>query len=93
MAMKTIEKIALLTVFLMIIAEILAGPSIISISLMLCKIPFLAAAVYSLIVIIRFRNHSLKRSAYIPAALLSVLHILVAGYLLWQDIIGMRTWA
>ncbi len=84
---------SLLTAFLIIIAEVLAGPGVISISLMLCKIPFFAAAVYSLIVVIRFRNHSLKRSVYIPAAILSVLHTLVVCYLLWHDLTGIRTWA
>ncbi|MBC5991467.1 serine hydrolase domain-containing protein [Pontibacter cellulosilyticus] len=71
----------------------LADPSFISVSVMLATIAFFAAAVFAVVMAIRYRNKGIKKAVYIPATFLSVLHLLVALYFLWYGVIGLRTWA
>lgn len=79
------------TAFLMLWVETLPGSSIISIFLLISTIPFFAASVYAVIVVSRFRNEDIKRSVYIPSAILSILHTVVAFNLLWQRLTGLMT--
>ncbi|WP_162055236.1 serine hydrolase domain-containing protein [Pontibacter pamirensis] len=72
---------------------LLAKPNILSLSIMLATLGFFAAAVFSVVIVIRFRNKGIKRSIFLPATFLSGLHLLVAFYLLWHGVIGLRTWA
>ncbi|MFD2516013.1 serine hydrolase domain-containing protein [Pontibacter locisalis] len=72
---------------------LLAKPSFISIIVMLATIAFFASAVLTVVMAIIYRNKGIRRSVYLPATLLSVLHLLVAFYLLWYGVIGLRTWA
>ena len=71
----------------------LAKPTIFSVGAMIATIGFFAAATFSLIMVVYYRNRGLKKWVYVPAAILSVLHTLVAFYLLWHEVIGLRTWA
>ncbi|MFD3003592.1 serine hydrolase domain-containing protein [Pontibacter toksunensis] len=71
----------------------LAKPTFISVSIMIATIAFLASAFNSVIMAFRYRNKGIKRSVFLPAACLSGLHLLVAFFLLWHGLIGLRTWA
>lgn len=71
----------------------LAQPSPISVSVMLGTIAFFAAAIFSVVMVILYRNRGIKRSVWLPATFLAGLHALVAFYLLWHGVIGFMTWA
>jgi hypothetical protein len=73
--------------------ESLAQPSLISVSVMIGTIAFFAAAVFSLVMAISYKNRDIKISVYLPATFLSVLHAMVAFYFLWYGVIGLMTWA
>lgn len=73
--------------------ESFAGPGIFSVGIMISTLAFFAAAVLSLGIVVRYKNKGIKKSDYVPAAFLSVLHTLVAFYLLWHGVIGLMTWA
>lgn len=72
---------------------LLATPSILSVSIMLATIAFFAAAIFSLVMAVLYRDKGIKRSVYLPATILSALHTLVAFYLLGHGVIGLMTWA
>lgn len=71
----------------------LAHPFIFSVGIMLSTIAFFVSAVLSLVMIIKYQKRKVKKSIYIPAAILSGLHTLVVIYLLWYGVIGLQTWA
>ena len=73
--------------------EPLAKPSIFSVGVMIGTIAFFASAVFSFVMAVRYKNRDIKRSVYVPATILSVLHCLVAFFLLWHGVIGLMTWA
>ncbi len=73
--------------------EPLAKPSIFSVGFMIATIGFFVAAVFSLVMAVKYKNRDIKRSVYVPATILSVLHCLVAFFLLWHGGIGLMTWA
>lgn len=73
--------------------ELLAKPSILSVSIMLGTIAFFVAAIFSVVMVILYRNKGIKKSVWLPATFLSELHALVAFYLLWHGVIGLMTWA
>lgn len=73
--------------------EPLAKPGFISIGLMMGTIGFFASSWFALGMCLWYRRERLKPSVYFPATSLSVLHVLVATYLLWHGLIGLRTWA
>ncbi len=75
------------------VAEELAKPSVVSVSIMMVTLAFFIAAVFSFVMSILYRNKEIQRAVYFPAALLSTLHVVVAYYLLWHGVIGLRTWA
>lgn len=73
--------------------EPLAKPSIFSVGFMIATIGFFATAVFSFVMAVRYKNRDIKRSVYVPATILSVLHTLVAFYFLWHGVVGLMTWA
>lgn len=68
------------------------GPSFVSISLMLASIGFGLASVWSVIYVIKERKVNINKVVYWYSAILSVLHFLVAFYLLMYNAIGIRIW-
>lgn len=71
----------------------LSRPGFISISLLFTTIFFFVAALYSIVPVLRAKNLGLKRAAFIPLAVLAVVQLLVALYLLWHGVVGIRMWA
>jgi len=68
------------------------GPGLVSISLMIATIGFGLASVWSVVCVIKERNVDMNKLAYWYSAVLSVLHLLIAFYLLWFNAIGIRVW-
>lgn len=67
--------------------------SIFSVSLMLLSVGFALASVWSIVTIVKDHKVSMNRLVYWHSAILSVLHLIVTGYLLWHGVIGLRMWA
>lgn len=94
-----VPVLLLLLVFVLLAAgsldgkESLAQPGILSVSIMLVTIAFFAAAIFSVGMVVLYRNKGIKNAVFLPAAFLSVLHTLIAFYLLRHGGIGLMTWA
>ena len=73
--------------------ELINQPTLTSYSIMLLTIGFFGISIFSLFTIFKYRKKQIKSSVYIPATILSALNTIVALYLLWHGVIGVRTWA
>lgn len=73
--------------------ELLGNVSFVSIAIMISTIGFAIASVWSVFCIFRERNARMKKRIYWYSAILSCLHLIVTGYLLWFRVIGIRLWA
>jgi hypothetical protein len=73
--------------------ELLGNVSFVSIAIMISTIGFAIASVWSVFCIFRERNARMKKRIYWYSAILSCLHLIVTGYLLWFGVIGIRLWA
>ncbi len=71
----------------------LAGPTAISVAIMLATIAFAAFAVAGVHAAVSYREESINRVAYWFSTVSSGLHMIVALYFLWFGVIGMMTWA
>lgn len=74
------------------IFERLAKVSFVSVSIMLLTIGFAVASVGSIISVARQRRAVVPTALYWHTVVLSVLHVVVAGYLLAYGIIGIQIW-
>ena len=72
---------------------ILAGPTLISVAIMLATIAFAVFAVAGTHAAFSYRGADINRVAYWYSAISSGLHLIVALYLLSFGVIGMMTWA
>ncbi len=73
--------------------KLLGTVSFVSLVVMISTIGFAMASVWSVFLIITERSAPMKRRVYWHSAILSFLHLIVAGYLLWFGVIGIRLWA
>lgn len=73
--------------------EGLEKPTFVSISIMAFTLLFFISAIFSLFKVLQFSKSGIKKSVYIPAAALAILHVLLAIFLASHDLIGLRTWA
>ena len=65
----------------------------IPVSLMILTICFALAAIWSVVNVIKNRHAEIDTFLYWRSTVLSVLHLLMACYLLFHGVIGIRTWA
>lgn len=64
-----------------------------SVTIMLSSIGFAFATAWSVVCLVKERKASIKKRIYWYSAILSVLHLIVTCYFLWNGVIGFRTWA
>lgn len=67
--------------------------TLLSVSIMVLTIAFAITSAWSVFCILKERRGSMNRLIYWHSAILSALHLIVTVYLLWNGVIGMRTWA
>lgn len=72
--------------------RLLAKPSFLSISLLIFSLLILLGTVWALITVYRSRNKPVSPFVFWQMTILSALHVLVALYLLWFDVIPVMTW-
>ncbi len=68
-------------------------PGFVSVSFMIATLGFAVAAVLSVVCVIKKRNADMNRVIYWYSVVLSVLHILIAFYLFWFGVIGIKVWS
>lgn len=73
--------------------QLLGTASFVSLGIMISTIGFAIASVWSVVCIIKERHAQMKRRIYWYSAILTCLHLIVTGYLLWFGVIGIRLWA
>lgn len=71
----------------------LGSPTVVSIAILLATIAFALFAFFGVMCTIWSKGAGINRVAYWHSATASVLHAVVAAYLLFQGVIGMMTWA
>lgn len=73
--------------------ELLAAPSPVSIGIMLASIAFALFAVLGFSAAVKYRGAEMNRVNYWYCAFSSGIHFVVALYLMWFGVIGVRLWA
>lgn len=71
----------------------LGAPTFISVSIMIATLAFAVFAIVSVYKVVIYRNAEINRGTYWFSAIASVLHLIVALYLLSFGVIGLMTWA
>lgn len=73
-------------------SDLLAEPGALSITLMAMSVWFALSAGWSMVIILRSRSQKTARVTFWSMAVLSGLHLAVAIYLIWFDVIPVMTW-
>ena len=73
--------------------DLLGGPSLVSVGLLLCSVLFAVFAFLGVVCAVATRHRSINRYAWWHSAIASALSIVVTVYLLMHGAIGIMTWA
>jgi CubicO group peptidase (beta-lactamase class C family) len=73
--------------------KILGSINFISVSIMVLSITFACVSVLAVIIVIKERNANIGKSLLWHSAVVSLLHLMVTGYLMWHGMIGLQTWS
>ena len=94
-----LASLLFLTVFILLVInpiisfEVWGTASIYAVSITASTIGFALASLWSVVTVVKGRHATIPKWAYWHSAVLSGLHLVVTCYLLYHDIIGLRTWA
>ena len=94
-----LASLLFLVVFILLIIspvssfEVWGTVSIYAVSITVSTISFGLVSIWSVITVVKSRRATIPKWAYWHSAVLSGLHLVVTCYLLYHNIIGLRTWA